>query len=238
MALIMQNMMFRAAILPILLVLASTMVLAATIEGTIYDIELDTVKNAVVEINTAPKQAFVSKNGTYSFEVPLGDYIITARHEQGMAQEPVTIKDSGRYNIDLILFPDFSEEVELLEESELDIGTAYTEEPDYSWYYLIVFIAALGIFIAVVFSYKKRLESRLKQEITEIKKISEKEDLETDLKELVAFIKKEGGRTTQKDIRKNFAQSEAKISLMISELEDKGKIKKIKKGRGNIITLR
>ena len=32
-----------------------------------------------------------------------------------------------------------------------------------------------------------------------------------------------------------FPDSEAKISLVLTELEAKGKIKKIKKGRGNII---
>ena len=42
---------------------------------------------------------------------------------------------------------------------------------------------------------------------------------------------------TQKDLRKHFAMSEAKISLMITELESLKKIKKIKKGRGNIIIL-
>jgi uncharacterized membrane protein len=231
-------MMLRAAILPILLILASSLVFAASIEGTIYDIELNTVKNAVVEIDTTPKQSFVSKNSTYFFDVPVGEYTITAKHEEGVIQESVIIKDDGKYNIDLILFPDFSEEVEILDESDLDIGTAYTETPNHSRYYFIGFLVILIILIIVIFSYKKKLESKLKEEIKEIKEIKKEEDLEKDLKELVAFIKKEGGRTTQKDIRKNFPQSEAKISLMVSELEHKGKIKKIKKGRGNIITLR
>jgi len=67
--------------------------------------------------------------------------------------------------------------------------------------------------------------------IKEIKQIT----LSKELQDILSFIDKEGGRTTQKDIRKNFPQSEAKISLMIAELEEKGLIKRIKKGRGNII---
>jgi len=51
------------------------------------------------------------------------------------------------------------------------------------------------------------------------------------------FIKKEGGRTTQKEIRKNIGLGEAKVSLIITELEHKKKVKRIKKGRGNIIIL-
>jgi uncharacterized membrane protein len=50
-------------------------------------------------------------------------------------------------------------------------------------------------------------------------------------------VRSEGGRTTQKDLRRAIPYSEAKISLMIAELESQGKLKKIKKGRGNIIIL-
>jgi uncharacterized membrane protein len=63
------------------------------------------------------------------------------------------------------------------------------------------------------------------------------EELTHSLDGIITFIKREGGRTTQKDIRKAFPLSEAKISLMVSDLEEQGKIKKIRKGRGNVIVL-
>jgi predicted HTH transcriptional regulator len=59
-----------------------------------------------------------------------------------------------------------------------------------------------------------------------------------EIEDILSFIKEEGNRTTQKDIRKKFPLSEAKISLMIAELEAKGKVEKIKKGRGNIIVIK
>ena len=59
-----------------------------------------------------------------------------------------------------------------------------------------------------------------------------------DLDHVIKIIKQEGGRATQKDIRKQIPLSEAKISLMIAELEHKGIVEKIKKGRGNIIILK
>ena len=229
-------MKLRALILPILLILVSNIVFAATIEGSIYDIELNEIKDVVVEINTTPKQSFVSKDGTYYFDVSVGDYLITARHEQSLAEESIKVTDKGTYNIDLILFPDFSEDVKLLDESDLIVETFEEPAQNYSWLYALGFLLAVVIVLGVVLHYKKKLETSFKAEIKELHS-TKKEDLESDLKELVAFIKKEGGRTTQKDIRKQFPQSEAKISLMISELEHKGKIKKIKKGRGNIITL-
>ena len=55
---------------------------------------------------------------------------------------------------------------------------------------------------------------------------------------ILKILIQEGGRTTQKGIRKQIQLSEAKISLMIAELEHKGIIEKIKKGRGNIIILK
>ncbi|MBS3149146.1 hypothetical protein J4455_00425 [Candidatus Woesearchaeota archaeon] len=42
---------------------------------------------------------------------------------------------------------------------------------------------------------------------------------------------------TQKDIRKELKISEAKVSLILTQLESEGRIKKIKKGRGNIVIL-
>ena len=47
------------------------------------------------------------------------------------------------------------------------------------------------------------------------------------------------GRISQKELRKELLPlSEAKVSLIITELEHLGKIEKIKKGRGNVLILR
>ncbi|MBW2964939.1 hypothetical protein KY363_05780 [Candidatus Woesearchaeota archaeon] len=62
--------------------------------------------------------------------------------------------------------------------------------------------------------------------------------IEEDLHRMLTVIEREGGRVTQKELRKEFPLSEAKISLMVSELEHKGLVKKVKKGRGNIILLK
>ncbi|WP_424356991.1 helix-turn-helix transcriptional regulator [Methanocella sp. MCL-LM] len=61
--------------------------------------------------------------------------------------------------------------------------------------------------------------------------------LRPDCKSVIATIEKNGGRITQLDLRKSLPYSEAKISLIISELEDAGYLKKIKRGRGNVLIL-
>ena len=86
--------------------------------------------------------------------------------------------------------------------------------------------------LAAVYFMKKRMHK------PEAKETMQEEKFEDDLEHIIKIIKEEGSRVTQKDIRKKIPLSEAKISLMIAELEHKGIIEKIKKGRGNIIILR
>ena len=219
--------------------LAATTVLAANIHGDIYDLSLNKIGNVVIEINTAPKQFYVSKNGTYSFIVPIGFYEIKAQHyDRGLlvssASENITVKGDGNYILDIVLFPIIDEE-ELLED-EIKIPT------DYKGNFIIFSIVGfLVLFILFYFYNKKKIvkKEELKKEKEEEKKVIEPSFYGEDvLDKVLEIIKEDGGRTTQKEIRKRIPLSEAKISLIIAELEEKGKIKKIKKGRGNIIILK
>ena len=54
-------------------------------------------------------------------------------------------------------------------------------------------------------------------------------------KNILEELKKSEGRMTQKDLRKILPFSEAKVSIELDELEEKGLVKKFKKGRGNVI---
>ncbi len=83
------------------------------------------------------------------------------------------------------------------------------------------------IAIALIYIYLKYF--RKKETKTELD--------EDDAEKVKEFIKKSKGRTTQKEIRKNLAMSEAKASLIVTELEHKGIVTRIKKGRANVIIL-
>lgn len=203
---------------------------ATTIYGTIYDSELNKQNNVRLEINTVPKQYYVSKNGSYAFDVPVGNYVVKANYYadnilESSAEENITIKDEGLYVLDLILFPSFEEEDIILNETEMFVIKNFEEEEKNYKPVIAVILTLLFIFILFIANYKK------------YKKFDKKKE-ETDLTQIIKIIKEEGGRTTQKDIRKKIPLSEAKISLMLAELEHKGVIKKIKKGRGNIIVLK
>ena len=194
---------------------------AAIIHGNIYDIELNTAKDTILRINTIPEQTFVAKDGSYSFTVSEGKYTITAIYESNYKKysisQQIQVVDEGDYILDLILFPDLSEEQDILDQ-DIDLENPYQEKISYLWYVGFILIIVI---ITILFKLQKP-------------KPKEEDDI---TKKVLKFIKDNGGRTTQKDIRKKFPMSEAKISLVITELEHKNKIKKIKKGRGNIIIL-
>lgn len=211
---------------------------AATIYGSVYDLSLDKVNNARVEINTIPKQVMIAQNGTYSFNVPNGAYAIKAQQIQrktiiASVQENITIKQSGNYVLDLILFPDVEEGIE---EVNVDINDILKPNNN-SLLAVAAIIIIFSMSILIYFTLKNRKQK--KEGIGDKKeKIVEGNNQDKDIQNIIGLLKKEGGRTTQKEIRKEIPASEAKISLMIAELEHKGIVEKVKKGRGNIIILK
>jgi len=198
----------------------------ASISGSVYNIFLEEIDNAVITIDTSPKQIIVSKDGSYELFLNPGNYTLSAvySNEEDIyeTQEEIQINMPGDYTIDLILIPSLDSD---------DISNTEFEVPQNNNSYLggVIIIITLGLMIFFLRKYKKR--------------IPKKEDLitsesEKSIEDIINFIKKSGGRTTQKDIRKHFPSSEAKISLMLTELESNGAIQRIKKGRGNIIILK
>ena len=71
-----------------------------------------------------------------------------------------------------------------------------------------------------------------------LKKILKKSEIPDDLKEVIEIIQKNGKRISQKELREKLPYSEAKTSLIIADLESRKLIRKIKRGRGNIIFLK
>lgn len=252
----------------ILTLLAGT-AFAATLHGSIYDIELNELNGVVVEVDSSPSQRYVSKDGAYSFELNPGEYILTARYSSGydslITSEKVSITAEGDFVFDLFLFPGLDTENSeyLSEENVFDVPAEIVDDVGVVSgltiaIIVVVFIIILLIIYYAVGNYKKKVEE---QELEEVERLkgpakqlmkdqmdyadshkkelkSKYADMDHDLHKVIEIIKNEGGRTTQKELRKNIPLSEAKISLMVSELEHKGVVSKVKKGRGNIIILK
>jgi uncharacterized membrane protein len=67
--------------------------------------------------------------------------------------------------------------------------------------------------------------------------VLKKPPLSKDLSEIMDVIRGHRGRITQKDLRGRLEYSEVKVSLLLSELEKRGFIRKFKNGRENIVVL-
>ncbi len=200
----------------------------AIIHGTVYSWDnLKPLPKAVVTINTTPEQRVVTENGTYSFVVPPGTYVIKAYYyDHGELElydeEVVKVRGNGSYVLDLILFPNLNYN-ESIPNVQLNLESGNQFPP--------VFVFLPAVFLFAIFLLVRRRKG-----VEEEKEIEE--ELPEDLKEVVEIIRKEGGRITQKELRKRLGYSEAKVSLMIADLERRGIVEKVRKGRGNIIFLK
>ena len=150
----------------------------------------------------------------------------------------------GVFVHDLILEPYIEEEEALTNFSGLEIESLTLDDTKKTDYLFIVVLVALIIVAAfLIYRVNKVMKSfhTVKKEVDVQQKVEPKteeaQQLPEDLQQVIQFIREQQGRTTKKEVRAKFPQSEAKVSLMIADLEKRGLVKKVKKGRGNVIIL-
>ncbi|HWQ47777.1 MAG TPA: hypothetical protein VN414_02300 [Methanosarcina sp.] len=86
--------------------------------------------------------------------------------------------------------------------------------------------------------YEEAEDKSVESPETEVPASRKKLPLPADLQEVMAIIRGQGGRITQKDLRSKLKYSEGKVSLMLADLERRELIEKFKRGRGNVVILR
>jgi uncharacterized membrane protein len=213
----------------ILLILLAAPVSAATLSGTAYTQDLQVAKYALFSINTTPQQRLLMANGTYQVSVPPGAYELKATiNIEGKNYEDslvVQVRDTGSYTYDFILFQVQNSTAETLPPLDQDLVFDQATTTSIGWIPAALLLVIL--ILLVVFLSRRRWWKSASEPI-----------MAADLQGVLKAIKDEGGRTTQRELRKHIPCSEAKLSLMLTELEAKGKIQKIKKGRGNLIVLK
>jgi len=229
----------------------------ATVHGVIYEWDtFEPLENVIVEVNSTPPQSMLARYGLYSFNLVSGDYVISASYYLNntlvrYAQEEITITDSGDYVIDIILLPAYYDtgmnETEFFELDELaDLAENDEEEQESSFSYGTISLLVLTVLAVVAGAYllarsrkgyTAREDGQIPTEELSIGVSDEYAALPDDLQEMVGIISRHGGRITQKELRGILKHSEAKVSLMISDLENRGVVHKFKQGRGNVIVL-
>ncbi len=225
----MGKLLLRLLIISVILMMLISNGESAIIEGKIYSWELEPLSKVIVEINTTPLQRIISEDGTYSFEVPNGTYEIRAYYFDEFelyCNETVRIEGNGIYKLDLILFPRLENitKYESISDIEFDI-----EYGGYMNYQVVGVIAICSASLISVYLFIRFRKAR-----------SEKAAVDTlpdDLKAILDILKRSNGRITQKELRDILGWSEAKLSLALADLERRGFIEKVKKGRGNLVFL-
>jgi uncharacterized membrane protein len=234
----------------VLLILSVTCIIAsaeaATLHGTIYgwsDFE-EPLKNTIVGVNSTPSQYMVATTGTYSFNLSPGSYLIKAKYYRNnileyAAEEEIRIDREGNFVHDLLLFPPTDIESEYLGDINLT-GMDIKSEYNLNYYIIILILVFSGLIIVYWIKKKKNKAGEPASSISAVPASetvveTKSKELPEDLRDIYGLILKRGGRVTQKDLRKEMKYSEAKVSLMLDDLEDRGFVKKIKKGRSNII---
>ena len=273
--------------------------ITATVHGATYAWDtFEPLNDSVINIDSAPPQSIVAKNGTYSFELLPGTYTITAKYYENdtliySKETTLEIESEGNYVLDLLLYPVSENKItKTIPVEESDLEYENTNSADFMkrttafsstlGYLLItfIFLFLLGTAYNLPRINKRKKKSRFQKKdfntnefllkafgtkfrpgvelsslnpenaasmispaVEDMEKSeagsvpSKKSPLSTEMREVLDIIRGHKGKITQKDLRSKLEYSEVKVSLMLSELEKKGLIKKFKNGRENIVIL-
>lgn len=266
----------------------------ATVYGATYAWDtFEPLNNTVVEINSNPPQSKLATNGTYSFELAPGTYIISAKYYQDKRlvyskETTLEIESEGTYVLDLLLFPASENTAKGPVTKTANVGNEESAgEKTLSEFLNMNYLPAiLALLLLAGGGYKFLKKNRnvkirefqdrkpgmpgfianpigssinsgmdpafeepgkwdpLKNSAAETAVYFENKNaapkklpLSKDLSEALDIIRGHKGKITQKDLRNKLDYSEVKISLLLSELEKRGLIKKLKNGRENIVIL-
>ena len=190
-----------------ILVISASLCSAAYVYGDIYQKDLQKLNQTVVRIEGDFSYQVVTEKANYSVFLPEGEYLITATSHDGAhaIQEKISVGQQDQ-KLDLVL-----------KETGNDIP---------------LYLGVL-LLLAVAFIWSNRYWRTRKPEPQKEQKATYvlDEDAEAVLKILDSFE----GRATQKELREALKFSDSKLSLILTELENVGKIKKFKRGRANVV---
>ena len=190
---------------------------AAYVYGDMYTHDLEKLNETTIRIEGRFSYQLVTEKANYSIFLPEGEYTISASSfdEDGnlalYAEERIKVGEQNQ-QMDLVLQP----------VNEYDNTLLYAG--------LLLLIVIIFLWTNSKFHPKKVPEPE-KKKMPVRKKIELDEDAKKVLQVLDSFEK----RATQKELRTALNFSDTKLSLILTELEHLGHIKKFKRGRANIV---
>jgi uncharacterized membrane protein len=222
---------------------------AATVYGFVYDYSLNPAKGYAVSVNSTPTQTIIlNDSGFYSFQLPDGFFVLSVyppTAPENATIQNITIASNGSFEVDLLAFnfplPNDSSinDLNVINNVSASLNnlsnqsfrnnfsnSSFPRPPPQLFPFDIIIILIPAIFVvlvAVLFILLKRQKHVEQSKGMVI--------LTGDEKIVFDKIKEFEGRVSQKELRKNLSLSEASVSIALTNLEDKGLVDKIKKGR-------
>lgn len=211
---------------------ALTLLHPTTITGSIYDCDFfEKTNDTILKFEGPSSHQIISTDGGYSIELEEGEYNVTALHfENGelkyMTKEKI-LAGGENQTFDIVLFsPAFFENDEF-PDLAIDLPQKKESRQDDTFLLATALLAMALLFFILIRKYGR----------SEKPPEPDKELGEDEMK-VLRIIKENEGRMEQKQLRGILNFSESKMSLLLTELEVTGRIKRFKKGRENIIKLK
>ncbi|MBI5046417.1 hypothetical protein HZC07_01665 [Candidatus Micrarchaeota archaeon] len=204
--------------------LLATSSYAGFVYGEIYQSNLERVNKTIIKVDGSFSYQQVTNKGNYSFFLPDGSYNISASVLDGDGNAILYVNEPIKVG---------------KEDQKLDLVLKPINKNDTNSIVLVVFVILVIIVAGLIFflfntkkSEKNEHGIPAKEAGTEVKK--QTHELDPDAKKVLEIVHGDQ-RITQKELREIVNFSDAKLSLILGELESIGEIKKFKRGRGNII---
>ncbi len=226
-----------------------TLLHSATLFGEIYDGDsFAHLNNTRIRIDGPATMQFIAQQN-YSVELPLGNYSLSASYFKDgkleyYIEEKINLNQESMH-FDLVLLP---YELQKLKPNENDTVVTPPGQPPQpppappQTNNLLLALTGVVALIVIYLVYKKLSEKKetKKEEVseeTEEVQFEEEYALDDDSRKILEILKSSGGRMLQKELREVMGASQSNMSLILTELEHLGYIKRFKRGRENLLKL-
>jgi hypothetical protein len=195
------------------MLLLSSVSFQAFVHGSIYSEDLEELGSTVLRIEGPFSYQLVTHGPDYSIFLPEGRYTISASH------------------------PDDDGTLALYAEQEISVGSQDQEvdlvlrAPDDD----LPLLAGIALVIAALFLWSNRFWRGNAEQGRKRSPEARKVELDGDARSVLAALEASEGRASQKELRQALGFSDSKLSLILTELEHLGKVKRFKRGRANVV---
>ena len=216
---------------------------ATAMEGKVYGADkLFPISGVVLKAAGPINVQMVLEEGEYSMELPPGEYEIGAYYYDEASlkycfKERVAVSGE-RMQYDLVLFP--PSEVEEIVPYNIGEGSENGFADDSAMQVIagtIILLFFLFGFVLYYFIFNKKTD----EAVTGMKELGRpaepRGELDSEEKGVLKILKTSEGMSTQKELQRIMKCTDTKINLLVSSLEARGLVKRIKKGREKIVKL-